>query len=221
MISWRRQAGFTITELVIAIAIAGILAVVIFVATFDYYGDVNRSQTATDLALKSQSILNQMTSDIRLADAISSTNSISDPNAPAGGWVTSNPSNVIIIESPTLDSSHNIIYDSNTGNPYRNEFIYFVSGGSMYKRVLANTAANGNTAVTTCPAAKASKSCPADTLFSDHVSDLSFTFYDSSDNTTSDATQARSVLLSVNLSQKVLGKNVALSNQARITLRNQ
>src|SRR5581483_12042845 len=111
MISWRRQAGFMITELVIAIAIAGILAVVIFVATFDYYGDVNRSQTATDLALKSQSILNQMTSDIRLADAISSTNSISDPNAPAGGWVTSNPSNVIIIESPTLDSSHNIIYD--------------------------------------------------------------------------------------------------------------
>ena len=93
----RYQAGFTITELVIAITVAGILAVAIFIATFDYYADVNRSQASTDMALSSQNILGQMTSDIRLADAISSTNSITDPNGPAGGWVTSNPSNVIII----------------------------------------------------------------------------------------------------------------------------
>lgn len=217
----RVQTGFTITELVLAIAVAGILAVAIFEATFDYYTDVSRAQTSTDLALSSQSILSQMTSDIRLADAISNTNSITDPNAPSGGWQTSNPSNVIIIESPALNSSRDIIYDPDTGFPYRNEFIYFVSGGSMYKRVLANTAAAGNTAVTTCPADKSSASCPPDALFSDHVNNLSFTFYDSSDNTTADATQARSVLLEVDLGQDVYGRNVALNNQARITLRNQ
>lgn len=217
----RYQAGFTITELVIAITVAGILAVAIFIATFDYYADVNRSQASTDMALSSQNILGQMTSDIRLADAISSTNSITDPNGPAGGWVTSNPSNVIIIESPAVDSSRNIIYNPDTGFPYRNEFVYFVSSGSMYKRVLANTSATGNTAITTCPQALSSPSCPPDALFSDHVSNLSFTFYDSSDNTTADATQARSVLLDVNLAQDVYGRSVALSNQARITLRNQ
>ncbi len=217
----RSQLGFTITELVIAITVAGILAGAIFVATFDYYADVNRSQVATDEALSSQSILNQMTSDIRLADAISSTNTITDPNAPAGGWVTSNPSNVIIIESPATDSSRNIIYNPDTGFPYRNEFIYFVSGSSMYKRVLANTSAPGNTAVTTCPQSLSSPTCPPDALFSDHVNNLSFTFYDSSDNSTSDATKARSVLLDVNLGQKVYGRDVTLSNQARITLRNQ
>lgn len=216
-----RQRGFTIVELSIAIAVAGVLAVVIFEATFDYYADVSRSQTSTDMALVSQNILNQMTGDVRLADAISNTNSIPDPNAPSGGWQTSNPSNVIIIESPALDSSHNIIYDPDTGFPYRNEFIYFVNGGTMYKRVLANPSAPGNTAVTTCPADKSSPSCPPDILFSDHVSNLSFTFYDSSDNTTADATQARSVLLEVDLGQDVYGRNVALNNQARITLRNQ
>jgi len=221
VITKRRQGGFTITELVIAITVAGILAGAIFVATFDYYADVSRAQASTDMALASQSILNQMTGDIRLADAISSTNAIADPNAPAGGWVTSNPSNVIIIESPATDSSHNIIYNSDTGFPYRNEFIYFISGGSMYKRVLANTAATGNTAVTSCPADKASPSCPPDILFSDHASNLSFTFYDSSDNTTADATKARSVQLEVNLAQDVFGRNVGLDNQARITLRNQ
>lgn len=215
------QAGFTIVELAIAITVAGILAGAIFIATFDYYADVSRSQASTDMALASQSILNQMTGDIRLADAISSTNAIADPNAPAGGWVTSNPSNVIIIESPATDSSRNIIYDPDTGFPYRNEFIYFISGGSMYKRVLANTAAAGNTAVTSCPSDKSSPSCPPDVLFTDHASNLSFTFYDSSDNTTADATKARSVQLDVSLAQDVFGHNVALSNQSRITLRNQ
>lgn len=217
----RDQAGFTIVELVIAITVAGVLAVAIFIATFDYYADVNRSQAATDEALSSQTILNQMTNDIRLADSISSTNVITDPNAPTGGWVTSNPSNVIIIESPATDSSRNIIYNPDTGFPYRNELIYFISGGSMYKRVLANTSATGNTAVTTCPQFLSSPSCPPDALFSDHVGNLSFTFYDSSGNTTSDAIKARSVQLDVDLSQTVYGRNVALSNQARITLRNQ
>jgi type II secretory pathway pseudopilin PulG len=215
------QLGFTVAELAISVTVAGILVAVLFVATFDYYADVSRSETSATLALESQTILTQMTEDIRLADAISNTNVLTDANAPAGGWVTSDPSNVIIVESPTVDSNHNIIYDPNTGFPYRNEFIYFSSGGSMYKRVLANSSATGNAAVTTCPADKASSSCPPDRLFSDNVSNLTFTFYDLSDNTTSDATNARSVKLEVDMSKKSFGRTITFTNTTRVTLRNQ
>jgi hypothetical protein len=173
------------------------------------------------LALESQTILTQLTEDIRLADSIASTNSITDPNGPAGGWTTSDPSNIIIIESPATDSSRNIIYDSSTGYPYRNEFIYFISGTHMYKRVLANASASGNTAKTTCPAASASSTCPPDRLFSSNASSLTFTFYDASDATTANAAQARSVVLGVNMSQKSFSKNITLSNSTRVTLRNQ
>jgi prepilin-type N-terminal cleavage/methylation domain-containing protein len=148
----KNSRGFTITELVISLTVAGILAVVLFTATFYYYVNAAQSETITNLALESQTILTQLTEDIRLADSIASSNAISDPNGPGGGWTTSDPSNIIIIESPAVDSSRNIIYDTGTGYPYRNEFIYFISGTNMYKRVLANSSATGNTAKTTCPA---------------------------------------------------------------------
>jgi prepilin-type N-terminal cleavage/methylation domain-containing protein len=211
--------GFTITELVLSITIAGILATVLFTATFYYYVNAAQSETATSLALESQTILTQLTEDIRLADSIASTNAISDPNGPGGGWTTSDPSNILIIESPAVTSTRDIIYDSSSGYPYRNEFIYFMGGNSMYKRILANASASGNIAKTTCPTA--SPSCPKDRLFSSNVSNLTFTFYDASDATTANAAQARSVVLNVSMAKKMFGKNITLSNSTRVTLRNQ
>jgi prepilin-type N-terminal cleavage/methylation domain-containing protein len=96
----KNSHGFTITELVISLTVAGILAMVLFTATFYYYANAAQAETATTLALESQSILTQLTEDIRLADSIASTNAIPDSNGPSGGWTTSDPSNIIIIESP-------------------------------------------------------------------------------------------------------------------------
>jgi prepilin-type N-terminal cleavage/methylation domain-containing protein len=216
-----RSNGFTITELVISLTISGILAVVIFTTTFYYFVNTSQAETATTLALESQTILTQLTEDIRLADSIANANAISDPNGPGGGWTTSDPSNILIIESPATTSGRDIIYDSNTGSPYRNEFIYFINGNTMYKRVLANTNASGNTAKRTCPAASASSTCPPDRLFSSNISNLTFTFYDVSDATTANAAQARSVVLTVNMLKKNFGKNITLANSTRVTLRNQ
>jgi prepilin-type N-terminal cleavage/methylation domain-containing protein len=215
------QRGFTITELVVSVTIAGILATILFTATFYYYVNADQSETTTNMALESQTILTQLTEDIRLADSIASTNSISDPNGPGGGWTTSDPSNVLIIESPAITSSRDIVYDTNTGYPYRNEYIYFMGGTNMYKRVLSNTNASGNTAKTTCPTSSVSPTCPADRIFSTNVSNLTFTFYDSSDTTTANAATARSVVLTVNMARKSYGKNITLSNSTRVTLRNQ
>jgi type II secretory pathway pseudopilin PulG len=215
------HVGFTITELVISITISGILAVAFFTATFYYYANTAQTETATTLALESQAILTQLTEDIRLADSIASTNALTDPNGPGGGWVTSDPSNILIIESPAITSARDIIYDSSTGSPYRNEFIYFISGTSMYKRVLSNTSATGNTAKRTCPSASANATCPPDRLFSSSISNLTFTFYDAADATTANAAQARSVVLNVNMAKKNFGKTITLTNSTRVTLRNQ
>jgi prepilin-type N-terminal cleavage/methylation domain-containing protein len=215
------ETGFTITELVVSLTISGILALVLFTATFYYYVNTAQAETSTNLALESQTILTQLTEDIRLADSMASTNAISDPNGPGGGWVTSDPSNIVIIESPAIDSSRDLIYNTTTGFPYRNEYIYFMSGNNMYKRVLANTSAVGNTAKRTCPSAASSPTCPKDLLFSNNVSNLSFTLYDASDVTTADATKTRSVLFKVDMAKKIFGKNITLTNATRVTLRNQ
>jgi prepilin-type N-terminal cleavage/methylation domain-containing protein len=216
-----QNEGFTITELAISLTVASILALVLFTATFYYYVNTAQTETSTNLALESQNVLTQLTDDIRLSDSIASTNAISDSNGPSGGWVTNDPSNIIIIESPAIDSSRNLIYNPTTGFPYRNEYIYFLSGTNMYKRVLANTLAAGNVAKTTCPSATSSPTCPKDRIFSNNVTNLSFTFYDSADATTADATKARSVLFNIDMAKKMFGKNIALGNSTRVTLRNQ
>jgi len=209
--------GFSIMELVIATAIAGIISVVMFSVALYFYGDTLQSSASTQMALESQLILTQLVEDIRLSDGISSTNQITDPNQP-GGWTTNDPSNIIIIESPAIDSDRDIIYDSETGYPYRNELIYFTSGTKMHRRTLKNTAAAGNIAVTTCPTA--TPTCPDDKKYTDHIANLTFTFYDANNVATADANAARSVDLTVNMSRKVYGETITLSNSTRTTLRN-
>jgi hypothetical protein len=179
-----------------------------------------KAEVSTQMALESQTLLAQLTEDIRLADAIADANVIADPSNP-GGWVTNDPSNIIIVQSPAVDADRNILYDTSTGYPYSNEFIYFLDTNSMYKRTLKNTAAAGNSAVTTCPAATASPSCPEDRLFSNKITNLIFTFYDINDTQTANAAEARSVSFVVNMSKLVYGETLSLSNSTRVTLRNQ
>jgi len=212
--------GFTITEMLMAVGVAAVMVGVLFTVTFDYYVASVKAEVTTQMALESQALLTQLTEDIRLADAIADGNAISDPNNP-GGWTTNDPSNIIIVQSPAVDANRNILYDSSTGYPYSNEFIYFLDTNSMYKRVLKNTAAAGNVSVTTCPESMVTPSCPEDRLFSDKVTNLTFTFYDINDTQTANATEARSVTFIINMEKKVYGETLTLNNSTRITLRNQ
>jgi prepilin-type N-terminal cleavage/methylation domain-containing protein len=216
----RNQHGFTITELLVVLGVAAGMVAILFTVTFNYYVSTVKAEVATQMALESQSLLTQLTEDVRLADAITDTNVISDSNNP-GGWTTNDPSNIIIIQSPATDTDRDIIYDNSTGYPFSNEFVYFLDGNSMYKRILANAAASGNTAVTTCPSSVAGPSCPQDKLFSNKITNLTFTFYDINDVQTALAAEARSVLLAVNMEKEVYGETITLNNSTRITMRNQ
>lgn len=214
------QAGFTLIELILAISIASIMTVVMMVVMVYFYGDVLKSQATAELAIESQTVLRRIVEDARLADAIRSTNQISDSNAPVGGWTTSDPSNVLIIATPASDSNEAIIYNPDDSYPYENEVVYFSNGNSMYRRTLKNTDATGNTATTTCPASAVSASCPSDTTLTDYLTNLTFTFYDINNQTTSDASQARSISITINLQRTIYGNVVSFDNTVRTTLRN-
>lgn len=212
--------GFTITEMLMVLAVASGMIAVLFTVTFDYYVASVKAEVTTQMSLESQALLNQLTEDIRLADAVVGNNTIADSSNP-GGWTTNDPSNIIIVQSPATETDKDIIYDTTTGFPYSNEFVYFLDGNSMYKRVLANTAATGNSAVTTCPEASASPSCPKDKLFTNKATNLTFTFYDINDVQTATAADARSVLFVVNMEKVVYGETLVLNNSTRVTMRNQ
>lgn len=210
--------GYTVVELMIAIAVSSLVITVLSSMTLTMYRQILISRTTSELNSESQILLHSIVEDTRLAGGLSTTNTITDNNAPSGGWVTNDPSNVLIINTPSTDSSANVLYDAASGLPYKNELIYFSSGKYLYKRVLKNESAIGNTAVTTCPASNSN--CRADRIFTENLKDLTFTFYDENDQSTSDATSARSVSLSVVLEKQTSGKYINVSNSMRTTLRN-
>lgn len=215
------ERGFTVTELIIGITVGSIVIGLMFSTMLNYYVKLLQAEVTTEMALESQAALTQLTEDIRLATSIGATNLINDPNAPGGGWTTSDANNVIVIDAPVVDSDRDIVYDDSTGFAYRNEYIYFISGTNMYKRVLKNTDAPGNAAIGTCPPASSTPACPADRLFGTKVAGFSFTLLDSSNNTTAVASEARAILFTVDMQKTVFSKNLSLSNSTRVTFRNQ
>lgn len=212
--------GFTIVELLLSISIATIISGVMLYLSLNMFGDVVRARQTAELAHESQQLLRAIIEDVRLAGSLSSTNQNSDPYAPSGGWQTNDPSNILIIDSPAIDSSRNIIYNNNTGLPYDNEVVYYSNSKQMYRRILTDPLATNNNVARSCPPASATSTCPADRLYSNNLSDLSFQFFDEANTTTANATLARSVQITVKLEKRIYGTPVTFTNTIRTTLRN-
>ncbi len=214
------QAGVTIVELMVVVGIASVLLLSFMTVSVYMYGDTLRSSLYSQLATESQTILRSVVEELRQSSSIRTSNANPDANAPGGGWTTSNSSLILIISTPALDSSNNFIIDSDTGYPYQNEIVYFASGGTLYKRFLANAAATGNTRKTTCPQASSSSSCPPDIIMSTNFKTLSFIFYDQDDAVTTSIPNARSIKLFIQMQRKTFGKTLQFDNNIRITIRN-
>jgi hypothetical protein len=151
---------------------------------------------------------------------VRATNANTDPNAPAGGWTTSNASLVLIIATPVIDTTNNFVINPSTGEPYQNEIVYFANGNTLYKRYLADINAPGNRFKTSCPAALATAACPADVKLSNAFKTMNFTFYDQDDAQTTDLSAARSINMTIHMEHKTFGDTLTFTNNIRITLRN-
>lgn len=213
------ESGFTIAELLVAVAL-GAIASFLMVAAFVFtYGNIIVEQTRTQMVQQSQLFLRRLTDDLRVASEIRSTNSISDVYK-TGGWVTSDPANILITTQPATDTNNNLIFDPITGYPYVHEVVYHSDGGDkMYRRLLTNSAATGHVQTTTCPSG--TTGCSPDAELLDNLDNMLFVFYDANDAVTTTPENARSIQVTINVRKKVYGQTVTASNVTRITLRNE
>mgnify|MGYP000648648121 CR=1 FL=1 len=216
----RNQSGMTITELVITISLIGILSIGLLTSIAYYYISVRRNQLYVNMTVDSQSLLRATVEELRYGSGVRATNTIDDPNGPAGGWNTSNDSFVIIIAQPAQDSARDYIINPLTGAPYNNELVYFKEGSTLFKRTLAHPDATDNNERTTCPKALESPSCSADSMLTDNLDDMIFTLYDQDSVVTTDPLLARSVNIYLALRRITHGNELALDNNIRVTLRN-
>ena len=215
-----RQSGFTLVEVLVAVALMALIGVVFLGMSVNYFVVITRNNELSEMTVNSQNLLRSTVENIRFGDGVRQTNQISDPNAPVGGWNTNNTNFVIIIAVPALDSSRQYIIDPSTGSPYMNELVYYKNGTTLMERKLANPNASGNKLATTCPPALATTTCTADIELAKYVNAMTFTLYDQDSKTTTTASAARSVNISLNMQRNAPGQPINLTTNMRVTLRN-
>jgi Tfp pilus assembly protein PilV len=215
-----RQAGFTLVEVTVAVSAMAIVGVLFIGIVANYFVLITRNNELTEMTINSQNLLRTTVENIRFGDGVRQTNQISDPNAPSGGWNTSNSAFVIVIAMPAVTTTHAYIIDPDTGSPYMNELVYYKSGTTLLKRALANPSATGNSLITSCPANLATSTCPADTQLATYVSSMLFTLYDQNAATTTTASLARSVNITLTMQRNAPGQPLGITTNIRVTLRN-
>lgn len=215
----RTQGGYTLVELLVVMILIGILSIGI-VAFFTGWAQIESlAQSRSDLLTNAENALDTITNDIKLSGSVDDNNRWADTYAPGGQYGWTSGSRVLVLAKIATDSSNNVIYsDPSKYITQKDNAVYFLSGSTLYRRTLKSDSAN-DAAVTTCPAANATSTCPADTVIATGVSNFSVTYYDASENIVTPSS-ARSVQLSITISSSTGGKPAKATYSTRMVFRN-
>lgn len=215
------QLGFTITELLVAIIVGTILSGAIMGFMTDELKQSTISLAKAGLLHDAEVGLDTVANDIRLSSNADDNNRWQDANAPVASSPYSWQSNstTLILATAAIDTSGNILWqDANNYIPYKNNVIYFLKNGTLYKRILAADIA-GNSAVTSCPSASVTASCPADRVMLQNVSSFSVAYHDGN-GTNVTPSSARSVVLTVTLSKTEYNQALTATYTTQMVFRN-
>jgi hypothetical protein len=198
------QRGFTLPELISVMVVTMIFTGLIMFFMFEYW------RGSATLQNDLQSYVGRLNAGDKLRDYLNATsglitqNSIPDShtnnpdpsisgnsywvplhavpgNFPVGTTGTTTP--LIYFRQPVLDSSKNFIMNGTL--PYENEYVLYLDGTrqQLLIRTLANGAASGNAAKTSCPPAAASATCPADKIIGENISSVDTRYFSRAGNT--------------------------------------
>lgn len=222
MITGSNDTGFTLVEALISMLVT---TAVVLILTNYMLVNVQQSALASNrdtLAKETEQSLDLAAQDIRLSANADQNNRWPDANGPAGSgnqfsWQSDN--STLVLATAAKDQGGGIIFsDPQTYITEKNNIVYFVQNGTLYKRIIAAPDSD-NSAVTTCPATKASSSCPADKELLHDISAFSVTYLNGQNQTVS-PTDSRSIEMHVKVSKSVFGQPVEADYTTRMVFRN-
>lgn len=216
----QRSYGYTLIELLIVMVVMSIISLVLANFITTWLQSSSQAQARAFLLGNAESAVGKVTNDILLSGSVDLTNRWSDANGPGGnpfGW-QSNSTTLILAKVATNSGNNPIFLDSSNYITQKDDIIYFISGKTLYRRVLKSTSTN-DAAVTTCPQSDATISCPVDNTVVTNVTSWSLVYYDANDNIVSPA-NARSVQVSITLSSGYGSQPFSESYTTRMVFRN-
>lgn len=216
----KHEAGFTITELTITVTVTTLIVLIISAFMLRSTQTATLEMAKASILHEIQLTLDSVANDVRSSANADLNNRNPDPNAPGGnqfGW-TSTASTVVLATAAT-DSAKNIIFsDPSNYVTVKNNYIYYVSNNTLYKRIVAADV-DDNRAITTCPPAIASSSCPADKKLLSDVSQFEIRYVDGN-NAQVTPTNARSIEITLTAASTKYTQTQSATYTTRMVFRN-
>jgi Tfp pilus assembly protein FimT len=215
-------AGFTVVELLVVLVVTTLLVLVI---TGFMIKNLQQSTLATargNILRETEQSLDLVANDVRLSANADANNRWADINSPSGAtnqWSWQSDDSTLVLATAAEDNNGAVIFsDSKNYITEKNNIVYFVKDGTLYKRTIASTVAN-NSATTSCPIASASASCPADKELLHNVTGFTVTYKDGQNDSVT-ATDARSIELGVTVSKHLYSQDISVDYKTRMVFRN-
>lgn len=216
----RKQAGFTLPELIIAIAISTILAVTLVIAIVGWLGQYAVGSARQDMTINMQTGLSRLSDDIRQSYAVLVENAETDSNAPTtpGKWRTG--SDRLVLARTPYKSDNTALYTiANIFSGKPDSIVYYVRDNTLYRRVVpANYTDNAALPLTTCVGGPTTGGCPTDTRILSNVTSLQFSYYDSSNTSGAPPSSTRSILTEVTTTRQQSGQTLTVQDKVRVNL---
>jgi len=214
--------GFTIVEITVAVVVTSLLLMLIMNFMADGLYSYAIVQARRDLLAEAQKSLDSVADETRSSANADLNNRWQDANGPGApgnlyGW-TSNSSTLILATAVENSAGDVIFADPAQYITEKNNNIYFVSNGTLYKRTLA-APVTGNTTKTTCPSNLATALCPADKALISNISSFQVKYIDG-DGDEVTPTNARSVEMIINLSKVQYKRTITADYKTRMVFRN-
>jgi len=203
MSRYRDQQGLTLVELLVVIAVSGIMMTAITAFALNYWSSVSVVQSDENSLVTRLNIGDNLRNKINSASDMISQNDLADAHVgnvdpsdvsgthwlpihaipttiPVGAAGTITP--VIYFNRPSIDTSKNVIMIGAT--PYHDNVILFLNGTGkqLISRVIANTSAPANSARTSCPTGFVSGACPQDVVVATDVASITTRYFSKSGN---------------------------------------
>lgn len=211
--------GVSLSELMISLTLVSMLSFMVMSFMLNWSQQHAITETRSALLADVQNAVDQIVNTVRLSSAADENNRWPDSNAPVNqfGWESS--ADVLVLASAVEDSKGDIVFsDPANYTSQKNNHIYFVQNGTLYRRLLA-APVEDNKISTSCPLASVDEDCLADRVLATNVTDFTVKYFDG-DNIEVSPTNARSVEVSLTVSKRRFSQLLQSVYKTRMVFRN-
>jgi len=215
--------------MLVVILVSSILMLALYTFALAGISGGNKAYNQTVVMSNTQTAVETIARNIRSAKSVEANNSQPDANAPGAPGNLYSWSGVagintpIILAIPSRDASGNLIYIDGLHNSlYTDDVVYYLDSGAhnLYKRTIANQAAPGNVAKTTCPPALATAACPADASVVEDIARLNSNYVGADGASVSLPSGTESVAFTIMETKMIGTQSISASFSTTTTLRN-